>query len=39
MLACMSQKITLLSEITIYFASSLHKREIKIVGYPDSKND
>lgn len=39
MLAFMPQKIIFFSEITIYFASSRHKREIKIVGYTNSKND
>jgi hypothetical protein len=37
MLACMLQKIIFFSEITIYFASSRHKREIKIVGYTTTK--
>jgi hypothetical protein len=39
MIACMSQKIIFFSEITIYFAWSRHKREIKIVGYTNGKND
>jgi hypothetical protein len=39
MLASMPQKIIFFLEIAIYFASSRHKREIKIVGYTNSKND
>jgi len=35
----MSQKIIFFSEISVYIASSRHKREIKIVGYTNSKND
>lgn len=39
MLAGTSQKMIFFSEITIYIASSRHKREIKIDGYTNSKND